>query len=164
MFWKDELAREIMSAQDISYSFCVSLQDKFPYLRVRTIDAKGKVPMIQFDAHGEWFKPQEWANNHLVHLRQQRSELQLRLKTLGCDPSDMFKSKSTNHQLESGLQSDPAEVQTLSKERDALLSMVKAYHQELLNIWHGEMMSLEMRQHIAECESTGKLRKYESGR
>ena len=85
MFWKDQLCKDIMSHQN-SLEYLHSLQKRYPSLRVKTIDAKGRVPVIQLSEKGEWIKPSEWASNHLTAQVQRLLESQQRITDCGSDP------------------------------------------------------------------------------
>ena len=86
MFWKDEICKYIRS-HECSYGELVNLTKLYPALRVKTIDAKGRVPVIQLSEKGEWMKPCEWANLHLQSLTQRYSESQQRIIDCGSDPT-----------------------------------------------------------------------------
>lgn len=116
MFWKDQLAREILDQTSITHQWLVGLQNDYPALRVKTVDAQGKVPVIQLSGKGEWMKPKEWAVNHIAHLKQQHEELLLRLKDVGSDPIIAQKLKATIASLESEREKDLLEHQTLQQE------------------------------------------------
>lgn len=87
MFWKDSLAKQILESADMSKTKLFDLQSMYPSLRVKTVDAKGKVPVIQLSEHGEWLKPKEWALNHVAALKQRYQEQHARLIDVGSDPS-----------------------------------------------------------------------------
>jgi hypothetical protein len=86
MFWKDKLAQDILAQQTVTMSWLLSLAERYPVLRVKTVDANGRVPVIQLNRKGEWLKPKEWANMHLLNLKQQHSELHHRIQSYGSDP------------------------------------------------------------------------------
>lgn len=86
MFWKDEICKYIMS-HNCSYDELIVLSKIYPTLRVKTIDAKGRVPVIQLSERGEWMKPIEWANLHLQSLIERYSESQQRIIDCGSDPT-----------------------------------------------------------------------------
>lgn len=164
MFWKDRLAHLILDGDDVSYLWLIDQQSWCPSLRVKTIDAKGKVPVIQLSGRGEWLKPKEWAHDHIYHLKQQHSELQARLEDLGCDPTESAESSSAIPQLVSSVQSDPAVTQMLREENEKLKATIKWYHRELLQIANGKKMSLEMIEHLNLCQKDRVIYMIESGR
>lgn len=118
MFWKDALAHDILE-HDVTIEWLHSIQRRYPSLRVKTIDAKGKTPVIQLAERGEWIKPKEWASNHLSSLTQRYLESQSRLKAVGSNPSNYCSdSCPVVSELKNLLQSDPTDVERLRKAYD----------------------------------------------
>lgn len=72
MYWKDSLASLIYLnphlCDDIRMWKEVGL--KYPRVRYKTVDVKGKVVVMQLDGDGSWIKPNEWADLHLQSLVQ----------------------------------------------------------------------------------------------
>jgi len=68
--WKDSLALWILSnpSCDVSYDVWKFAKSKFTRVMVKTVDVKRRVVNIQLEQHGLWFKPTEWANNHIQSL------------------------------------------------------------------------------------------------
>lgn len=122
MFWKDDLARQILSRNPkyITYEWTLSLAESFPSIRVKTADAKGRVPMIQLSEKSGWMKPYEWATNHQLHLKQQHVELHSRLEAVKCDPPDRLPPEAAEEATVSDAQSDPSEYQRLLAENRKL--------------------------------------------
>lgn len=84
MFWKDELACEILSVkpEQLTKAWFESRRDKYPSLRVRTTDVKGLNVVINFDSKGVWSKPIEWAKNHRQSVFEQYSVCKDRMSCL----------------------------------------------------------------------------------
>ena len=119
-FWKDRLAYDIVHGGCHTMKRLVEIQSQYPSLRVKTIDVKGIVPVIQLSEHGEWIKPLEWANNHIHAIESKYREQHARLIDLGRDPSSICgKSCDAVHELESRGSGDPTELEK-SKERARL--------------------------------------------
>lgn len=119
-FWKDRLAYDIVYRGCHTFSRLVEIQSQYPSLRVKTIDVKGTVPVIQFSEHGDWMKPLEWANNHIHAIEAKYREQHARLLNLGRDPSSICgRSCDAVRELESQRSSDPTDLEK-SKERAKL--------------------------------------------
>lgn len=88
MFWKDDLARRILNGAT-SYDQLIDLKREFNQIRVKTIDVKGQVCVIQFERDGEWLKPREWAMDHLIEIEQRYTDAHQRLVDMGRDPSQL---------------------------------------------------------------------------
>lgn len=150
MFWKDELALEVIKNQDsISYSWLLSLQSRFPSLRVKTVDVKGRVPAIQLSGKGEWLKPLEWANSHVANLKQQCGELHSRLEHLGCDPSDSLQNGAATNQLNRDRSNDLAEITELQGKYDKACKNYRAAMELVILLDSGEKLSLESRTKVS---------------
>lgn len=121
MYWKDVLAKQILSSKQLTYEELTSLQREHPQLRVKTLDAAGKIPAIQLQGKKEWLKPREWANDHLRSLRAELSDVQARVMTicedLKCDVSDTC---PLVNQLKEQSSKDLAELNRLQGECDKL--------------------------------------------
>lgn len=115
-FWKDELAKILLTEQELSYDKLVQLGRQFTSLRVKTIDASGRVPVIRISDTKPWLKPKEWANEHLANLNQQNAELHSRLVFLGNDLAESSGKGAPSRSSDSSDSSDPAEVAKLRSE------------------------------------------------
>lgn len=119
MYWKDEFARMILSGQLKSYTDYSDAMTKFPSLRVKTIDANGRVVVVQFTGKGDWMKPLEWANNHVASLRARYIDSRSRLDDVGSDPSVICSSACREViELKNQLGSDPALIEQLRTQLD----------------------------------------------
>lgn len=128
MFWKDQFAREVLAMPDCSYQSLIDLRAKFPSLRVKTLDAKGKVPVIRFDDSSEWLKPKEWADNHRTAICCKYQEQHSRVKDLGCDPSHLVNLKSHGDSTNQNANGDNVDILSLQRkqklsERNYLMAM-----------------------------------------
>lgn len=127
MFWKDQLASEILAQLSITKSWLDSLTDRYPSIRVKTLDANGRVAVIQLNGKGEWLKPKEWANIHIANLKQQHVELHQRLMTVGSDPAHTSRAYGSPESAETQSQSDPSEFEKLQNNYSRLFnSYIKA--------------------------------------
>jgi len=72
MLWKDFLASMIRANPKLntSYDSWVEIRSKFPRVRFKTFDTKGRVVAIQLEGAGDWMKPSEWADLHIQNLLQ----------------------------------------------------------------------------------------------
>lgn len=72
MLWKDSLALWIRSQpmSNTDYDLWVKNRAKFPRVRFKTFDSRGRVVAIQLEGTGEWMKPKEWADLHIQNLLQ----------------------------------------------------------------------------------------------
>lgn len=113
MFWKDKLAKEILEKRYVTQPWLLSLTERYPVLRVKTVDANGEVPVIQLNGKGEWLKPGEWANMHLLNLKQQHGELHHRIESFGSDPDHSANANGSPAHPVTPNQSDPSEVEQL---------------------------------------------------
>jgi hypothetical protein len=158
MFWKDHLASEILAQSSITKSWLDSLTDRYPSIRVKTIDANGRVPVIQLNGKGEWLKPKEWANIHIANLKQQHVELHHRLTTVGSDPAHTSHAYGGPESAETQSQSDPSELEKLQNKYSRLTnSYIKAI-EELWSISQGNEMALSIRIAVASMMSDKQYR------
>lgn len=110
-FWKDRLAYSIIHEGCHTPEGLARIRAQYPSLRVKTIDVKGKVPVIQFSEHGEWMKPLEWANNHIQAIEAKYREQHARLLDLGRDPSSLCGATcDAVRKLETQASRDPAGI------------------------------------------------------
>lgn len=72
MAWKDSLARWIKRNPNCaeSYSLWDNVRAKIPSVEVKTVDAKSKVVNIRLSSSGGWIKPVEWADQHILNMKQ----------------------------------------------------------------------------------------------
>lgn len=158
MFWKDQLAREILAQLSITESWLNSLTDRYPSIRVKTLDANGRVAVIQLNGKGEWLKPKEWANIHIANLKQQHVELHHRLMTVGSDPAHTSHVYGSPESAETQSQSDPSEFEKLQNNYSRLSnSYIKAI-EELWSISQGNEMTLDIRIAVARMKSDNQYR------
>lgn len=151
MFWKDQLAHEILSLDHIGYKELVGLQSSYPAIRIKSVDANSKVWVIQLNGKGEWWKPCEWARDHIFKVVQRHLETQQRLQYLRddlanwsqevCSIVDQFELHSSNDlarlaELEDafltlqdslGKYADPDELNKLLRNYRSLLTIAKEY-------------------------------------
>lgn len=155
MFWKDKLANEILAQYSVTKSWLLSLTDRYPALRVKTVDANGRVPVIQLNGKGEWLKPGEWANMHLLNLKQQHGELHHRIESFGSDPDHGAGVGGSPAHSVTPNQSDPSEVEELR----VLLEKIKRNYMfaidQLQAIRQGNQLSSEVQTGLAEMQSQG---------
>jgi len=153
MFWKDQLASEILAQFSITKSWLDSLTDRYPSIRVKTLDANGRVVVIQLNGKGEWLKPKEWANIHIANLKQQHVELHQRLMTVGIDHAHTSRAYGSPESAETQSQSDPSEFEKLQNKYSRLFdSYIKAI-EELWSISRGNKMTLDIRMAVARMKS-----------
>lgn len=151
MFWKDSLARKILAQARIDKSWLLGLQSDYPSLRVKTIDAKGVVPVIQLSEHGAWMKPQEWAINHVAALKQRYREQHARLINVGSDPSELCSSQcAAVLQKGANTNDDLSDVDKLRKRVDVAERNYVAAMDLLVAIQNGEKLSLQATTSIIE--------------
>lgn len=100
-FWKDELSVILLSQESWSYQQLNALRSQFGNLRVKTVDARGLVPVIRFSDSEQWLKPNEWATEHMFAIARQYQELHSRMVNLGCDPSNGSSNGATTQQSSS---------------------------------------------------------------
>jgi len=153
MFWKDKLAQDILAQQTVTKSWLLSLAERYPALRVKTVDANGRVPVIQLNGKGEWLKPKEWANMHLLNLKQQHSELHHRIQSYGSDPDHSAGVDGNPVHPVTPNQSDPSEVEEL---RAMLERMTRNYMfaiDQLQAVVQGNQLSAEVLTSLAEMRS-----------
>jgi uncharacterized protein YciI len=156
MFWKDQLANEILAQFSITKSWLDNLTDRYPSIRVKTLDANGRVPVIQLNGKGEWLKPKEWANIHIANLKQQHVELHHRLMTVGVDPAHTSHVYGSPESAEAQSQSDPSEFEKLQNRFSRLTdSYIKAI-EELWSISQGNEMTFDIRMAVARMKSENK--------
>lgn len=149
MFWKDQLAKEILRHESIDYDWLIQLQKDYPSLRVKTIDAKGTIPVIQLSGNSEWLKPSEWANNHVASLRQRYLEEHARLTEVGSDPSAICsRNCAAVSELETRLLGNPDELSQLQRHHQKALSNYKAAMDFMVKLYDGEKMPQELTFHI----------------
>jgi len=83
-FWKDSLASWILANPECSRS--VTLWDrnspKFPRVRYKTADVKGKVVVIQLEGKGHWVKPIDWVKLHTLSLWERLHDDSTRLLSI----------------------------------------------------------------------------------
>lgn len=114
-FWKDRLARKIIFEDCYTWKKLLDIQREFPSLRVKTIDVKGNVAVIQLSEHGEWMKPIEWANNHIHAIEARYSEQRARLIDIGCDPSVLCMDDcDAIRELKESEEGDPTELERVT--------------------------------------------------
>lgn len=154
MFWKDHLASEILARREVSYAWLVGQTDRYPSLRVKTTDANGRVPVIQFNGKGEWLKPKEWAEIHIANLKQRHLELHHRLDTVGCDPSTCEQVDGYSDVTVTESQSDPSDDQPLQPSYDDLLRSYLKLIEELNSVAQGNEMNPKTRKAVARMCST----------
>lgn len=148
MFWKDVLASEILAKGHCDYQWLIDLGVDFPQLRVKTVDASRKVPVIRFDEKSEWQKPEEWAMNHFASIRQKFWELHSRMVSLGCDPATLTSNGASASRAESNAGSDPSEVTKLKQQNQRLITNY-CWAMQCLKLLHsGEILMLEDTQRI----------------
>jgi hypothetical protein len=158
MFWKDHLAKEILAKDSIHKHWLDSLTDRYPSIRVKTLDADGRVVVIQLNGKGEWLKPKEWANIHIANLKQQHVELHRRLMTVGIDPAHTNRAFGCPESAETQSQSDPSEFEKLQNNYSRLSkSYIKAI-EELWSISQGNEMTLDIRMAVARIKSENQYR------
>jgi len=153
MFWKDQLASEILAKSNITKAWLYDLTDRYPSIRVKTLDANGRVPVIQLNGKGEWLKPKEWANIHIANLKQQHVELHQRLSTIGVDTTHVDHTYGSPESAETGTQSDPSEFQEL---RNNYTRLLESYHKAIDELWsisQGNKMTLDLRMAVARMKS-----------
>lgn len=158
MFWKDHLASEILAQSNITETWLCGLTDRYPSIRVKTLDANGRVPVIQLNGKGEWLKPKEWANIHIANLKQRHVELHQRLSTVGIDPTHVGQAYGSPESAETGTQSDPSEFQELRNNYNRLLKSYKKAIGELWSISQGNEMTLDLRTAVARMKSDNQYR------
>jgi len=143
MFWKDQLASEILAQSQCTYDWLLGLRCRFSQLRVKTIDARGNVPVIRFDdRNGEWFKPKEWAENHRLAVSCKYQEWHSRMEALGYDLSNGHSNgaqSATSGQNQNG---DNGLVETL-QQRINILSTNYQCAMSMLKRAAGEGLSLD---------------------
>jgi hypothetical protein len=158
MFWKDHLAKEILAKDSIHKYWLDSLTDRYPSIRVKTLDANGRVVVIQLNGKGEWLKPKEWANIHIANLKQQHVELHRRLMTVGIDPAHTNRAFGCPESAETQSQSDPSEFEKLQNNYSRLSnSYIKAI-EELWSISRGNEMTHDIRMAVARMKSENQYR------
>jgi len=144
MFWKDSLARKVLAQVRIDKSWLLGLQNEYPSLRVKTIDAKGVVPVIQLSEHGTWMKPEEWAFNHVAALKQRYREQHARLIDVGSDPSELCSSQcAAVLQKGANINDDLSDIDKLRKRADIAERNYVAAMNLLVAIQNGEKPSLQ---------------------
>ena len=153
MFWKDQLASEILAKSDINKFWLDGLTDRYPSLRVKTIDANGRVPVIQLNGKGEWLKPKEWANIHIANLKQQHVELHHRLSTVGSDPAPDDYADGCPESAETEAQSDPSEFQQLQNDYSDLRESYFKAIRELWSISQGNEINSEIKHAVVEMRA-----------
>lgn len=153
MFWKDHLAKEILAKDSIHKYWLDRLTDRYPSIRVKTLDADGRVVVIQLNGKGEWLKPKEWANIHIANLKQQHVELHRRLMTVGIDPAHTNRAFGCPESAETQSQSDPSEFEKLQNNYSRLSnSYIKAI-EELWSISRGNEMTHDIQMAVARMKS-----------
>jgi len=158
MFWKDHLAKEILAKDSIHKYWLDSLTDRYPSIRVKTLDADGRVVVIQLNGKGEWLKPKEWANIHIANLKQQHVELHRRLMTVGIDPAHTNRAFGCPESAETQSQSDPSEFEKLQNNYSRLSnSYIKAI-EELWSISRGNEMTHDIQMAVARMKSENQYR------
>lgn len=143
MFWKDQLASEILAQSQCTYDWLLSLRIRFPQLRVKTIDARGNVPVIRFDdRNGEWYKPNEWAENHRQTVCCKYQEWHSRMEALGYD---LFEGHSNGAQTASsgGIQGGDNELVNTLQQRINVLSTNYKCAMSMLKSAAGKGLSLD---------------------
>jgi len=158
MFWKDQLASEILAQFSITKSWLDSLTDRYPSIRVKTLDANGRVPVIQLNGKGEWLKPKEWANIHIANLKQQHVELHQRLTTVGSDPTHTSHVYGSPESAETQSQSDPSEFEQLQNKFSRLSDSYFKAIEELWSISQGNEMKPDIRVAVARMKSDNQYR------
>jgi len=156
MFWKDELAKEILNQYSVTKSWLLALTERYPALRVKTVDANGKVPVIQLNRKGEWLKPREWADIHLLNLKQQHGELHHRIQSFGSDPDHSAGVDGDHVHPVPSNQSDPSEVEELRAELRRSLENYMFAIDQLQARLHGNQLSSEVVNKLAEMQSDDK--------
>lgn len=116
MFWKDQLAREMLAQSQVTYDWLLGLRGRFPQLRVKTIDARGIVPVIRFDDRtGEWTKPKEWAENHYQSVSCKFQEWHSRMVDLGYDLPSIASNGAQPSTSDGSQGGDNAEVSVMQQ-------------------------------------------------
>lgn len=156
MFWKDELAKEILAQHTVTKPWLLSLTERYPVLRVKTVDANGIVPVIQLNGKGEWLKPGEWANMHLLNLKQQHGELHHRIESFGSDPDHGANANGDPAHSVTPNQSDPSEVEELRARLERMTRNYVFAVDQLQAIQQGNQLSIEVRTELAEMRTNGK--------
>jgi hypothetical protein len=158
MFWKDQLASEILAQSNITKTWLYGLTDRYPSIRVKTLDANGRVPVIQLNGKGEWLKPEEWANIHIANLKQQHVELHQRLSTVGSDPTHTGHTYGSPESAETETQSDPSLFQKL---RNKYIRLSESYCKAIDELWsisQGNEMTSDLRMAVASMKSDNQYR------
>lgn len=157
MFWKDQLAKEILARSSIDKYWLDGLTEQFPSIRVKTVDANGRVPVIQLNGKGEWLKPKEWALIHVANLKQQHVELHQRLITVGSDPTIDDHADGGLESAESEAQSDPTEFQKLQNSFDELYKSYVRALDELWSVSQGNEVSVAIKDAVARMVDSGNI-------
>jgi len=156
MFWKDELAKEIMAQSTVTKSWLLSLAERYPALRVKTVDANGRVPVIQLNRKGEWLKPSEWADMHLLNLKQRHSELHHRIKSLGSDPDHgACVDGSPAHPVTSTQRAETSEMKQLRASLELMKRNYLFAIDQLQAIKQGSQLSSKVQAALAKMQASG---------
>lgn len=156
MFWKDELAKEILKRHVVTQPWLLSLAERYPVLRVKTVDANGIVPVIQLNGKGEWLKPGEWANMHLLNLKQQHGELHHRIESFGSDPDHSANANGSPAHPVTPNQSDPSEVEQLRAQFEQMKRNYMFAINQLQTTLQGNQLELEVLTDLAAMRREGK--------
>lgn len=131
MYWKDSLAKRIINEKSLTYAKLQSYQRDYPQLRVKTLDAAGKIPAIQLQGKSEWMKPREWADDHIRALRAELLEVQTRVVTIcGDNECETSYACSLVCQLKEKQGKDLAELDRLREEVRQLTELVESLKDE----------------------------------
>lgn len=124
IFKKDKLYSKLRERDSWTYAQLLDLKDDIPDLRVKTIDAKGKVPVIQISGSDPWVKPLEWMELHRDEIKRKFQELHQRLSYMGCDPGHEFSVSQGQDETSDELQANDLRVK-LERVQHALSDEVK---------------------------------------
>jgi len=155
MFWKDQLASEILAQSQCTYDWLLGLRSRFPQLRVKTIDARGNVPAIRFDdRNGEWLKPREWAENHCQSVSCKFQEWHSRMLDLGYDLSNFYSNGAQSNASGTQQGGDNAALDVLQQQNKALIRNYKWAMSVLKKFSTGQSIDVDDRIKIAEYDES----------
>jgi hypothetical protein len=155
MFWKDQLASEILAQSQCTYDWLLGLRSRFPQLRVKTVDARGTVPVIRFDdRNGEWLKPKEWAENHRQSVSCKFQEWHSRMLDLGYDLSNLYSNGAQSNTSGTNQGGDNAEVDILRQQNRKLIRHYKWAMSLLKKVSAGETLDSESEIKIAKYDES----------
>lgn len=132
IFKKGKLYSKLRERDSWTYAQLLDLKDDIPNLRVKTIDAKGKVPVIQISGSDPWVKPLEWMELHRDEIKRKFQELHQRLSYMGCDPVHELNVSQGQDETSDKLQANDLRVK-LERVQRALSDEVKKRVDLILN-------------------------------